>query len=102
MLQLIYMGVSIAASAWVMRWLISAIDPEKENKKRVGLIESTWVDNLYLLCCALIAFEANIWRFNPFVLPSHHRACKDVIKHWHDLCLPSCRHSSSRRLCKPV
>ncbi|CAL5228726.1 g11911 [Coccomyxa viridis] len=32
--ELIYMGVSIAASAWVMRWLISAIDPEKENKKR--------------------------------------------------------------------
>ena len=37
-LQLIYMGVSIAASAWVMRWLISAIDPEKENKKRVSPI----------------------------------------------------------------
>ena len=34
-LQLIYMGVSLAASAWVMKWLISALDPEKENKKRV-------------------------------------------------------------------
>ena len=37
-LQLIYMGVSIAASAWVMRWLISAFDPEKENKNRVSPI----------------------------------------------------------------
>ena len=36
MVQLLYMGASIAASAWVMKWLIGALDPEKENKKRVS------------------------------------------------------------------
>ena len=35
MLQLLYMGVSLGVSAWLMKWLISAMDPEKENKKRV-------------------------------------------------------------------
>jgi len=46
MLQLLYMGASIAASAWVMRWLIGALDPEKENKKRVSAFQFDFIEKL--------------------------------------------------------
>lgn len=47
MLQLLYMGVSLGVSAWLMKWLISAMDPEKENKKRVSISKPFPTD---LLC----------------------------------------------------
>lgn len=34
-LQLLFMGISLGASAWLMKWLVSALDPEKDQKKRV-------------------------------------------------------------------
>lgn len=36
-LQLIYLGMSLAGSALLMRWVLSNLDPEKGNKQRVGL-----------------------------------------------------------------
>ncbi|CAK0782386.1 hypothetical protein CVIRNUC_005663 [Coccomyxa viridis] len=32
--ELLFMGISLGASAWLMKWLVSALDPEKDQKKR--------------------------------------------------------------------
>ena len=38
--QLVYLGVSLAGSALLMRWVLGSLDPEKGNKKRVW--DSSW------------------------------------------------------------
>ena len=35
--QLVYLGVSLAGSALLMRWVLGSLDPDKGNKKRVGV-----------------------------------------------------------------
>ena len=54
--QLVYLGVSLAGSALLMRWVLGSLDPEKGNKKRVRGTPmphaSSWPrDNLRDMAC---------------------------------------------------
>ena len=94
MVQLLYMGASIAASAWVMKWLIGALDPEKENKKRVSAVQldvivklpsTAWCIQAQAECystCPTHMLSSESKHPNNVTLLITHNTRKDSIKSW--------------------